>query len=336
MQLSYAFEPPPVTARIREQPEDFEVEEELGFAPDGSGEHALIRVRKRGLNTEEVAGRLARLAGVRRAGVGYAGLKDRNAVTTQWFSVALGSRADPDWTRMDDERIEVLEANRHRRKLRRGGLRGNRFRLTLRSLRGDLSALEQRLANAAACGIPNYFGDQRFGRDNLERARALFQGRLKADRHRRGLYLSAARAHLFNRVLDQRVSLDCWRRALPGDVLVLNRTRSFFLAEAPDDEIRRRVDVGDLHPSGPLWGSGAPLSADAARCLEDGALIECESLRRGLESWGLRQQRRALRVIPEAMTWSLDRNGRVLELGFTLPAGAYATSVLREIVDSEG
>lgn len=335
MPLHYASGPPPVKARIRERPEDFQVEEELGFEPDGDGEHLLLRVRKRGLNTEEVAARLARWVGVRRSGVGYAGLKDRNAVTTQWFSIALSGRADPDWRTFTDERVEILEAGRHRRKLRRGGLRRNRFRLVMRSLDGDRAALEERLALVETRGVPNYFGEQRFGRDNLEKARALFEGRIRGDRHRRGLYLSAARSLLFNRVLDLRVSEGCWDRALSGEVLVLDGTRSFFHAGTPDAEVCLRVEAGDIHPSGPLWGEGDAPASDEALRLECRALEGYGAWCQGLEAHGMRHQRRALRVLPRAMAWNLDRAGGILELSFTLPAGSYATSVLREIAAYE-
>ena len=192
---------PVARAHLRASPEDFRVDEELGFEPDGEGEHALVRVRKRGANTAWVARRLAELAGVRVREVSYAGLKDRDAVTSQWFSVWLPGRADPDWAALDDAEVTVIEYGRHRRKLRRGCHRGNRFALVLRELSCDREIIESRLRSVAKVGVPNYFGPQRFGRDggNLTAALGLFRGSLRCrDRQRRGIYLSGARARRFN------------------------------------------------------------------------------------------------------------------------------------------
>ncbi|MDX1606890.1 MAG: tRNA pseudouridine(13) synthase TruD, partial [Candidatus Competibacterales bacterium] len=174
--LPRALGDPPVRGRYRVEPEDFQVHEQLGFAPSGAGEHVLLRVVKRDLDTERVARALARHAGVRASAVGYAGLKDRRAVAEQWFSVQLPGREAPDWDGLELPGVEVLEQHRHDRKLRRGALAGNRFRLVLRSLEGDPGELQQRWQRILSRGVPNYFGPQRFGRDgaNLDRALALF------------------------------------------------------------------------------------------------------------------------------------------------------------------
>ncbi len=319
---------------IRQRPEDFRVDEILPMTPDGSGEHCLLRIEKRGSNSDWVAGLLARHAGVPRRDVGYAGRKDRHAVTRQWFSVRLAGRPEPDWRALETADLRVLEAVRHGRKLRTGALRGNRFLLRVTELAVDPGLLEERLTRIAARGLPNYFGEQRFGRDggNLERARDLFIGASRRPgRARLGLWLSAARSLLFNRVLAGRVADGSWERPLAGDWLALAGSRSGFLAERVDETLVRRCRELDLHPTGPLWGRGEPPVKAEARRLEEGLLTPCRLWREGLEAHGLKQERRPLRVAAEEVTW--QRDGDVLELAFTLPRGSYATALLRELFD---
>jgi tRNA pseudouridine13 synthase len=331
--LPFAFGDPPLAGRLRERPEDFQVEEVLDIDPDGAGEHALLRVRKTGLNTEEVARILARHAGVHPRDVGWCGLKDRNAVATQWFSVGMAGRADPDWSALASERLHVLNDGRHGRKLRRNAGSGNRFRIRVTAVEGDRDLADTRLAALSGRGAPNYFGVQRFGRgyDNLARAERLFQGTLKGVRpHLRGLYLSAARSQLFNEVLARRVARGNWNEALPGDLMQLDGSRSWFVAEVVDTEIRRRVAEMDIHPTGPLWGRGAlpgkgePAALEAA--VGEGFAAWC----RGLEGFGLDQERRGLRMRVSELTWHWTRDA--LEVAFRLASGCFATVVLRELV----
>jgi len=310
------------------------VEELTGITPSGAGEHAWLRLRKRNANTEWVARRLAAFAGVRPAAVGYAGLKDRRALTTQVFTVHLPGRADPDWRALDGDEIQVLEATRHHRKLQRGALRGNRFLLRVGELAGDLAALSVRLETLRGTGVPNYFGPQRFGRDgsNLVTAAALLAGAAPPDRFQRGIAISAARAFLFNLVLGQRVVAGTWDRALPGDVMQLDGRRALFRVDLPDAEIDARLRDLAIHPTGPLPGR-------AGRALAPGApleLLEREWLAphaewvEGLARLGVEAERRALRLPVRGLHWRLAEDG--LEIGFELPAGGYATTVLRECV----
>lgn len=331
-QLAHVAGPPEASALFKSVPEDFQVTEDLGFSPDGEGQHQLLRVRKREANTEWVAQGLAAFAGVSRAQVSFAGLKDRWALAEQWFSIDLAGRAEPDWSTLELPGVEVLEVARHRRKLRRGTLAGNRFALRLRQVSGDRPALEGRLARLAEQGAPNYFGPQRFGRggDNLRGAESLFAGRRIRDRHRRGLYLSAARSALFNAVCSARVAAGTWCTILPGDVLSLTGSRSFFLARPDDPDLASRLAAGDVSPSGPLWGAGELPSRDATADLERRVLEPFAGWCRGLEAAGLRQERRALRVQPAALSWTWE--GDDLWLRFGLPAGCYATAVVRELV----
>ncbi|MFA5684087.1 MAG: tRNA pseudouridine(13) synthase TruD [Lysobacteraceae bacterium] len=332
--LPRAFAPAPLHARFRARPEDFEVDETLGFDPDGHGEHLFLRVRKRGANTAWVAAQLARWAGIDERGVGYAGLKDRHAVTTQTFSLHLPGREAPAaWPQSDE--LDILEASRHGRKLPRGALRGNRFRIVLREVRGEREAIEAQLGRIREHGFPNYFGEQRFGHagGNLDAARRLFAGR-RMDRNKRAIALSAARAELFNSVLAVRIGENCWNRGLDGEVWMLDGSRSVFGPQTLDAELTERLQRGDIHPSGPLWGRGTLRSEAAAQALETRALAGFEDIQRGLESAGLNQERRALRVIPTDMDWRWPQP-ETLELDFFLPAGSYATALLRELGEVE-
>jgi len=333
-ELPYAYGPPPASGRLRTLPEDFQVEEVLGFGPDGAGEHLLIQIRKRNTNTEWLAKQLARFCQVPPNDVSYAGLKDRNAVTTQWFSVRLAGRPEPDWSGWTEEGTELLQVGRHSRKLKRGALRGNRFTLRIRELQGEDEALEARLRAIASGGVPNYFGEQRFGRDgdNVEMARRLFAGELKGlDRHRRGLYLSAARSHLFNLLLARRVERGDWNRALPGDAMMLDGRSATFRTGEPDEILHRRMSEQDIHPTGPLWGKGDRMAEGEAGALEQEIVAAHPDLAAGLIRCGLEQERRALRLRVAELQWRRPAPGQ-LEMAFQLPAGGYATTVLREVI----
>lgn len=330
-ELPRAWGAPVLEAVIRRSPDDFFVEEIDAFPASGSGEHLLLSVEKRGLNTAFAARRIARWAGVAESAVGYAGLKDRHAVTRQRFSVHLPGRAAPSVAGLEDDALRVLAQARHVKKLPRGALAGNRFVLTLREVQGEREAIEARLRQVAAGGVPNWFGEQRFGRGNLEAALAMFAGR-RVPRDQRGHLLSAARSALFNRVLAARVRDGSWNRALDGEVWILDGSRSVFGPESWSEALQRRLADFDIHPSAPLWGSGALRSEGRALALETAALDarDALALRRGLESAGLRQERRATRLRPSGA----DRewlDAATLRLQFTLPAGTYATAVLAEI-----
>jgi tRNA pseudouridine13 synthase len=324
--------PPIAQAQLRTQPEDFVVEETNTIELSGAGEHLWLQLRKRGVNTEFAARQLARTIGVPPRAVSYAGMKDRHALTTQWFSVHLPGRDDPDLAGKLPPEMELLAAQRHARKLQRGALKGNRFEILLRACQGERAALQQRVDDIARGGVPNYFGEQRFGRagDNLARAAAMFGGSAVRDRHLRGIYLSAARSLLFNEVLARRVEAGSWAEVLEGEVCVLNGSNSFFVPASIDSEIERRLREGDIHPSGPLWGAGDPPSAASVNALERAVAQRFAALAEGLAEARLAQERRALRVIPGELSvqW-LDAES--LRLRFALPAGTYATAVLREI-----
>jgi len=332
--LPWAYGSPPLRAQLRSTPDDFRVEEVLGYDADGQGEHALLWVEKRGANTDWVSRELAKFAGVSQVAVGYAGMKDRHAVTRQTFSVQLAGKPDPDWSTFPHAEVKVLAATRHSRKLKRGALRGNRFVLVLRRVQGDREAAERVLQQIAKRGVPNYYGEQRFGREggNVAQARAMFAGR-RVERDKRSFLLSAARSQIFNGVLAARVEKEAWDTPLDGEIWALAGSRSWFGPEPFNDVLAERLARLDIHPSGPLWGQGELPSKDAAGALEQSIAESYRDLAAGLVAARMDQERRPLRLVPTDLKWRwLD--DEALELAFELPAGAYATVVVRELAQS--
>ncbi len=264
--------------------------------------------------------------------VGYAGLKDRHAITTQWFSLRRGRVVD--WTTFEATGLKIVEQQVHGRKLRRGAHRGNSFRIALRV--ADISAyrdaVDARLTTIRRCGVPNYFGPQRFGRDgaNLKLAQELFLG-ARTSRHRRSIALSAARSLLFNEILDARVRAGNWNRLLPGERANLDGSGSVFAVTDVDDELHRRADTLDIHPSATLWGCGAPLCTAAAARLEAEVVANFRALAEGLQNVGA--DSRALRLRVQDLAWEID--GDALWLEFFLRRGGFATAVIREIAATD-
>lgn len=329
-----ALGPPLGRATLRRAPEDFLVREWLGFEADGEGDHVLLRVRKRGANTFWVAKQLARVARVALHDVGYAGLKDRNAVAEQAFTVPVRSAVGLGWEGVSGEGFEVLAAARHKRKLKRGALRGNEFVIVLREFTGNAAALEERTRTIAASGVPNYFGPQRFGRaaSNLDVAYRWFEGgAAPRDRLQRGFAISAARSAIFNAVLAERIRLGTWDRLQSGDLANLDGTGSYFAVDAVDEALSKRCSELDIHPTGPLW-HGDSSASGAVRALESAIAARFGALAQGLASIGLEAERRALRVRVADLRCAID--GRDTTLSFRLPRGAFATAVLHEILDN--
>jgi tRNA pseudouridine13 synthase len=320
-----------LTAKFRVLPEDFFVEELSSFEPAGQGEHMLLTIEKRGMNTAFAAKRIAQWAGIPEMGIGYAGMKDRHAVTRQRISVHLPKRVAPDIATLQSDDLRVLEAHWHNRKLPRGALAANRFVISLRDVQGDRAAIETRLANIRDHGLPNYFGEQRFGRegDNVESARRMFAGQ-RVKREQRSIYLSAARSELFNAVLAARVDAGNWRLGAEGEVWMLDGTHSVFGPEPLSAELQERAARQDIHPTGPMWGAGELRSSDGVRSAEETAVAAFADLRAGLEKAELKQERRALRVRVSNLSWEWPEEA-VLRLNFALPPGAYATGLLAEL-----
>jgi tRNA pseudouridine13 synthase len=322
------------TANIRQQPEYFQVDEQLPFSPSGEGGHVMLQIRKTGSNTDWIAKQLAEFAGVEEVAIGYAGLKDRHAVTTQWFTVKVEGIEEPDWSQFEADGCEILTLTRHNKKLKRGVLSGNHFHLVLTDLEGDQSVWEQSLKKIAADGVPNYFAEQRFGRNmaNLAKADAWFStGRKPKKRQQKSMILSAARSWLFNQCVSARIEHNNWQHWLQGDVMQLNGTGSVFTPEPDEVDIEDRLANFDIHPTGPLWGRGRLMSQADCQALEQSSLSDWQSWQQGLEQAGLKQERRALRVKPDNFAWSFNDNG--LHISFFLPSGSYATAVLRELAE---
>ena len=329
-----------LSGKIRSCNEDFQVDEIQQFTPSGSGEHVWLKIKKSGENTDWVAKVLAQIAEVPRRDVSFAGMKDRNAVTTQWFSIQMPGREAPAWQEALKDKnldsIQVLEEFRHDRKLKRGALKGNQFKLTLRDFQGTENELAESVQRIKEQGVPNYYGVQRFGHNgqNVDKAQQWFSGEFKVkDRNMRSIYLSAARSCIFNHILSARVADGSWNQAVEGDIYILNGSNSSFsqaLDEANDADIKHRLDNFDIHPSGALWGRGRLSTEYQISDIETKIASEFNILCDGLEVNGLKQERRALRLaITDLDCQMLDSDTVVLE--FTLPAGTYATTVLAEL-----
>lgn len=335
MNLPCAHGGPAGSARLRATPEDFVVREWLGFDADGEGDHLLLKVRKRGANTMWVAKQIAKIGKIHPRDVGFAGLKDRDAVAEQAFSVPARSAVGTNWVGVTGDGFEVLSAERQRRKLKRGALKGNDFVLVLREFAGDAAILEQRLQTLASQGVPNYFGPQRFGRggQNIAAALAWFGGEGPApERMERGFALSAARSAIFNAVLAERVRAASWNRLLDGDVVNLNGSGSIFPVQSVDDPLHERCRQLDVHPTGPMWHGDSLLSTGAIAKLEAGVAQRYQALASGLAKAGLEPERRPLRVPVRELSWSIDGND--VHLQFRLQRGSFATAVLHELISN--
>lgn len=337
-QWQYLYGQPEVGAIIRHRASDFVVNENLGYAFDGQGEHLMLEIEKTNLNTTAVVREIARWANVSNKVIGYAGLKDRNAITRQYFSVQLPGQQAPDLALLESSQLRVLSSTRNSKKLRRGALKGNSFCLVLRGLCLDAKLIE-RLEKIASDGVPNYFGQQRFGFDgnNIDAARQMFDGRKIKNRDKRSIYLSAARSLIFNDVVSERIKRALHQQLLNGDTLMLAGSKASFTPPAIDTVIERRFSEGDVALSAPMWGRGKLSSYGQAADFENLVAQQHCDLCEGLAKAGLKQERRALMLYPTNMQWreldctSDEEFESAVELEFELPAGCYATSILREL-----
>jgi tRNA pseudouridine13 synthase len=299
------------SATLKHLNEDFIVTELPLQPPSGEGEHIWLDIEKNGANTAFVAQQLAEAAGVQPVDVGYAGLKDRYAITRQWFSIYLPKGETPDLTRLLHPEFKVLSQSRHTKKLRPGDLQGNRFRIVLRDVTGERDAIEANLEAVVSQGAPNYFGAQRFGHGggNVTQGLAMLAREIRVrNPKKKGIYLSAVRSFVFNEVLALRIEQGLWGKTLPGDLI---------------DEAGR--------PTGPLWGRGRVSTTDQAQALENSVAERHATLCGGMEYAGLDQERRALVAIPADMSWEWPQANQLV-LTFSLRAGTYATTVLNEIL----
>lgn len=314
-----AFGEPLFSASIRTRPEEFDVTEELGFEPSGDGEHDFLFVEKTATNTEWLARQLAAFADVPAKDVGYSGMKDRHAVTRQWFSVPRWNQ--PDWSAFEMDGIRILDVRRNLKKLRRGAHQSNRFRIVLRGDVSDANAIEERLRTIAQNGVPNYFGEQRFGRGgaNVALADSWAAGK-RLPRNKRGIAISSARSFMFNETLAERVAKGNWYLLEDGDTVNLDGTNSVFEVERVDSDLRQRCESMDINPAGLLWGDGA--------CVDDAPPGHQDWLK-ALQKARVDPSHRSLRLRVADLEWEFGEQSLTLE--FRLGRGAFATSVMREL-----
>ena len=336
-ELAYLHGKPNAQGQLRTHNSDFKVFEILPFAPSGEGEHLLLHVEKTGENTTFVARQLAKHFGVKDMQVTYAGLKDRHAVTEQWFGIHLPGKQVDDIASVNIAGVNILAHQRHNKKLKTGALIGNRFELILREVTDAASVIE-RFEQVAKTGVPNYFGEQRFGfnGNNLHKALALFAGQKVKDKKKRSMYLSAARSYLFNQMLSQRILDKHFLSPIEGDVFMLAGSQSVFKTTShggnEDTDIQTRLDKHDIDITASMWGKGELLSEQQTHILETNVAMHNQTLADGLAAMGLKQERRRARLTMLNPKAELLDNTTV-KLSFMLPAGSYATAILRELLD---
>ena len=312
---SRAHGSPLFNTQLRHRPEDFQVTEELGWELSDDGEHDYLFVEKIGANTQWVAKQLAQYANVSLADIGFAGLKDRHAITMQWFSVPRWHT--PEWSTFSLEGIKICRIERHRRKLRRGAHRGNKFVITLRCSPGlDNESIRQRIHQLSTQGVPNYFGEQRFGRNggNLGMAEDWARGK-RLPRDKRSLAISTIRSFTFNTELSLRVAETTWNQLQPGDKANLEGSGSVFDLPNIDSGLVDRCQTMDIHPAAILVG--------------DGSQFQPSHWQIALEAARVQQGHRSLRLNVKNLSFEIIKSD--IALSFSLARGAYATAVLREL-----
>ena len=369
--LAFINEAPNLGAAIKQEFVDFRVDEELGFAFTEEGEHVCILVKKTDLSTSEVVKRLSEISGARKSSVGYAGLKDRRGECTQWFSLPLPEQEEDCLKNFENQALQILETHRNSRKIRIGSHKSNRFQIRLREIFGSKSDFNSRLERIKREGVPNYFGSQRFGwqMGNLVQAQELMAYELNSQsvdskqadkpvdslstipkkRFKKGMLYSAARSYLFNQLLSHRLENASWNRYLPGDVLNLDGTNRCFVLDNGaewDEHLQQRLESFDIHITGVLPGliemKDKYVSYGESADIENAVCKQYDTLLRGLAICGVKASRRAFRFLPSNLDWhwiqaDIDGNNKKeninedLILEFSLPKGAYATSLLREL-----
>lgn len=337
MNVQYLHGKPLSSGTLKSIPEDFVVKEDLGFELDGEGEHVMVRVEKTGCNTLYVAEQLAKFAKVSARAVSYAGLKDRHAVTEQWFCLQMPGKDTPDFSAWQLEGCRVLAVTRQKRKLRIGSLKGNQFEVTLRDIT-DTDDVEQRLQKVADLGVPNYFGEQRFGRDgqNLVQARRWANQEITVrERNKRSFYLSAARSAMFNDIASARIANHTQQHAMLGDALQLTGRGSWFVATLEElDSLQARLQSTELSVTAPLPGDGDLGTQDDALTFETHCLQDYQPFMALMKSERVSPARRAVLVKPQNLQWQwLDSS--TVKLCFFLNSGSFATSVVREIINQD-
>lgn len=331
MKLNYLLGKPQQAGRLKAEFADFIVREELGYPLAGEGEFVAVKVRKTNANTLFVGEQLAKFVDISAKNMSYAGLKDRHAVTEQWFCLHLAGKETPDFSAFECEGVEILEVTRHNRKIRIGALEGNYFELLLRDVE-ETDELKQRLNQLQAVGFPNYFTEQRFGRDghNLTQAQRWASGEISVkDRKKRSFYLSAARSEVFNLVVSQRIADQQMQTVLLGDYLQLAGSNSFFEVKAEDlVQSQQRLDENDVLLTAPLIGENSLEQKGNER--EKAIIAQHENLISLMKKERMNAARRAILCKPQDLHWQFEAEG--LRLTFFLNSGSYATGLVRELI----
>ncbi len=334
MQLAYLFGKPAQPGRLKAEFADFIVKEELGYDLSGDGEFVAVKIRKTDANTLFVGEKLAEFAGISAKNMSYAGLKDRHAVTEQWFCLHLAGKETPDFSQFQLDSVEIIAVTRHNRKIRVGSLAGNHFELLLREVKksDDLTA---RLQQIQAVGFPNYFTEQRFGRDghNLTQAQRWAKGEISVkDRKKRSFYLSAARSEIFNLVVSNRIELGLTQQVLENDLMQLAGSNSWFVAKAEElAELNKRLDLQDILLTAPLVGENS--TTQIVSEYEQKIVVEHQDLLALMAKERMNSARRAMFCKPQHFEWLFEEEG--LRLKFFLDAGSYATALVRELIQIE-
>lgn len=337
IEQAYFHGKPESNGLLRSQISDFKVFEELPFSPCGEGEHLFIHIRKTGANTIFVARELAKYFDIKEQLISYAGLKDRFAITEQWFGVHVPGKQEYNLDDLQIEGVEILSYKRHNKKLRTGALTGNRFELVLRDVTA-IKAFTERWQKIVDQGVPNYFGEQRFGISggNIERALSLFSGQKVKDKKKRGIYLSAARSHIFNCVINERIQQKSFDKVAVGDVLMLAGTQSVFHLDEIDSSVNQRFMDKDVDITAPMWGAGKLMTSNDPLVLEQEVASKNKEFCEGLPRFGLKQERRRIRLSvshSDIELLSTEGDNNAVKISFFLPSGCYATTVLRELLN---
>lgn len=339
----YTSSKPLGSAVFKQELSDFQVIESLGYSLTGNGEHIYVELEKTGLNTAFVAEQLAKYCQLPLRQVTYAGRKDKFAVTRQWFGIHLPGKENIDWQGFQLPGTNIVQAIRHNKKLRTGQLAGNRFVITLRNAT-HLEDITQRLDLAAKNGVANYYGSQRFGVQRLSTALELQQGGNLAlaermlngetikNRNKRSMALSALRSWLFNQMLSERIAQQKLFTILPGDVINLTGSNSIFVAEEDFTLLQNRLKRQDISTTVPLWGSGESSAKAQALAMESACVKNYSAITEFLSRQRLTFERRAAIIWPQHLECTCE--GDTLIIQFFLPAGCFATSVLRECVNT--
>jgi tRNA pseudouridine13 synthase len=341
---------PAVSAKLKVALTDFKVEENLGFEPTSSGEHIFLKVKKINLSTLDVARKISEITGLKMSSIGYSGMKDKRGECVQWFSIPFQEELENLIGSLENDQLMVITKRLNTRKLRIGSHKENNFRIKLRDCRGEKSEFERRLYRMMEQGIPNYFGVQRFGKHmnnirtvmNLARERPnlltpdFSKKRMAKSVINKGILISAARSYMFNQVLSTRIKSGNWNEYVPGDVINLDGTDSYFLVanDQWDDTLEERLNNLDIHISGPLAGIIAQeykyVTKSKAADIEGVWLMKFRPLLKKLIEMNVLASRRPMRFRPKDLRWSWEGDD-ILDLSFSLRRGCYATSLLREV-----